>query len=357
MPKQKHNDAWGADGAADEDRLTENRAAPVVRYSTFRRKAQRRLLKATIFVFAPLILLSLVGNLTAEKAVPPAAKASSTDANSSPGKAAATAAMQAWLESKPAPLPGARLLSWDGYRTLPKAAATTKRGTTGDDGGTTTEVDQFTLAVTDEKTTTLYSSSVEVRISRAGIASVTGTPTLLPTASNLQDGAASSAQTWSGWQSVTPNDAVSSSVRAWAEAFTGNDPDALRLVVGDPSKKHAYLPLRGADASDVKVTAAATKPAADGSNNDDPTTLIARVTFTPRWGSDADDSGRTVVTYDVLIAAANTASPRVVAWGGPGAGPALKPYSNAISAALATNNHEPAGARTTTPASDDGMNR
>ena len=48
--------------------------------------------------------------------------------------------------------------------------------------------------------------------------------------------------------------------------------------------------------------------------------------------ADSPDTLRPPVTFDVLVTGADTAAPRVVAWGGPGTGPTLVPYGNAVPA-------------------------
>ena len=60
--------------------------------------------------------------------------------------------------------------------------------------------------------------------------------------------------------------------------------------------------------------------------------MVVSLTMTLPWnGQGADDSGaQTLATYDLLVTGADTAAPRVVAWGGAGTGPTLSAYDNAV---------------------------
>ena len=74
---------------------------------------------------------------------------------------------------------------------------------------------------------------------------------------------------------------------------------------------------------------AAVEPAAPRSLSSPP---FVSLTMTLPWnGQGADDSGaQTLATYDLLVTGADTAAPRVVAWGGAGTGPTLSAYDNAV---------------------------
>ena len=53
------------------------------------------------------------------------------------------------------------------------------------------------------------------------------------------------------------------------------------------------------------------------------------------------------VAFDVLVTGADTAAPRVVAWGGPGTGPTLVPFGNAVAAGTHTRPHRSSTAAVT----------
>lgn len=349
---------WDAAQIADEDRLTENLAAPVIRYSQTRRRWITRWLKASILVFAPLIALIALGAIAPNgQPAPTATQQSSSDANSSPGKAAAIAAVQAWLAATPSPVPNGRIQSWDGYTIIPAPklnAAQTKAGLA---GSGTYEVDHFTVTAGSGTHIALFSTAVEVN-TVGGVSTVIGEPTLIPQLGPSSAGGSS--QVWPGWSSITPNSSVPTAVQAWATAFTSGSSDTLRIAVGDPDPNHAYLPLTGASASGVSVTASAAKPKETGAAPASPTTIIARVTMQLHWGEQATGSGTDnaalpVVTYDVLIQDASSGSPRVVAWGGSGSGPTLTPYGNSLPNTVVQNGAGGAGVAPT-PAPSQGGN-
>ena len=56
--------------------------------------------------------------------------------------------------------------------------------------------------------------------------------------------------------------------------------------------------------------------------------MIARISLTKVAG--AEEEQYEPMDFDVLVSGADTASPRVVAWGGAGTGPSLTKYGNAI---------------------------
>ncbi|MGN7187044.1 hypothetical protein [Microbacterium enclense] len=345
--KTSTSDPWGASSAvADQDRLTENLAAPVVRYSYWQRKWAVRWVKWCIFLFFPAaIILGLAAIGNSMSATPDAAPAqSSTDLNSSPGKAAATAAVVGWLAQSPSPLPGGAVQSWDGYTTLAEPELTEAQQRAGLGGEGTLEVDSFTLAVRGSNgTTALYASTVEVRIVN-GVASVISTPTLLPQLSTSTKGTSAGTTPWPGWSTVTTSSSVSSAVQAWATAFTSGDAAALRLAVGDPNSDHTYLTLSGASVKSASVGQAAAQPDEKGNAPAKPDTVIARVTLQLVWGASSSTTSAPSVTYDLLIENASSGSPRVVAWGGPGAGATLKPYQNALSADVVSGEISGSGA-------------
>lgn len=319
-------DAWS--GPAQEDALTENLAAPVIRHSAKSRRTKVRLLKANLILIPPLLgacLLVTVGNAQAEP--PRQQTVSSVTVNSSAGKAAAMTAINRWLSRDPSPLPGGRVLGWDGYTSSKVASTKTS-------SGGTIEIHRFTLAAERGEDVVLYDSTVEVTVLKNGIASVPSSPTLLPRLDGT-DSTTTSTDVWPGWTTATATEAIDSAVSAWAEAFTSGDPDALRLAIGDKSAKRGYIPFSGVNAGNVRATSVAYKAAPDAPASDKPGTVIARVEFSLLWqGHGVKDAQAPAASYDVLIVDAASASPRIVAWGGPGSGPSLKPYQNAVRASL-----------------------
>ena len=313
------------------DPIVLNASAPTIKHDFWKIKWTRRALYTMAFVATPLTFLIWInGAINPSIPATPKATASSVSTNSSQGKAPAIAAVQIWLAHDPAPLPGGRLVAWDGYETLPAPKAATTA--TGDKPVTyRTEIHYFTLATGAADNTLYFRSSVEVIVDPILGAKVVGDPTLLPVIpSSTSDWP--SQVVWDGFISTQPPKAVSDAVEAWATAFTSGKPEALRLAVGDPDPNHSYMPLTGATASGVSVTAAAGIPLADPKAA--PKRMLVRVTFQVAWTTPTDPNAAApvlpIITYDLLVDAADTASPRVVSWGGPGSAPVLKPYSTAI---------------------------
>lgn len=278
----------------------------------------RRLLWAGVFLF-PLVCFAAVvafangssgrGSGSAVVQVDPGARA------------AAITTVTDWLVSVPAPLPGGTIVSWDSARGLPSAAPDKSNPK-----AVTATLTVHSLTVRDGSGS-MYTVEVLVAVDDLGEVAVVGTPSLLPVAPSSDW--ASSLVVWPGTQTTTATDSVKSAVGAWVESFTSGDPARLRLTVGDPDSNHAYVPLGGLLGADHTVGAAAWLVDVDGK----PTSRMlvqVEVRFKwPRVGAPSDKGPR-VATYDLLVEGANSAAPRVVAWGGVGTGPVLVEYGNAV---------------------------
>src|SRR5699024_961151 len=169
---------------------------------------------------------------------------------------------------------------------------------------------------------------------------VVGTPSLMPhvpAAENL-----TAASPWPGAVEAQMPQRGPDVVTSWAQAFTSGDPEQLRLATGDPDGSHSYMPLTGAYlvGAEVKDVAVPKGQLTDrGKAPDAPSSLVVRVSLALSWDSppaEGEQEGQgqipesSRVSYDLLLTSTDTASPRVVAWGGPGSGPSLSPYANAV---------------------------
>lgn len=229
--------------------------------------------------------------------------------------------VQGWLDADPSPLPGGRILSSDGSTLLT---------TPTQDVPETLQRFDFTLAAPAGDFTT----AVVVATSPALGAALVSGPSLTPLPPN---GVQSyTGPPWPGHASAAASDPLRTSVATWASVYAGTDPVALRQVVGDPEPGHAYLPLAGANLAGAQVLAVAVSPLDASERGAPPATVMAKVALTLTWPgqSTTDQEGRpldlTPILIDVLVTGADTASPRVVAWGDAGSGPSLEPYGNAI---------------------------
>ena len=206
---------------------------------------------------------------------------------------------------------------------------TESAGTAGD-VALAVEVDTFVVA---DGAGNTFTAQFQVALDGQGRARVLSGPSLTPLPV-LDPDASRNAGPWPGRPAAPAPESVTAAVRAWAAAYTSGDPAALRLTVGDPDRARTYLPLTGV---------AAATPAVGASTVMDPSTVVVRVELAIRWTAaepagpatspaTADPPPPPPVAFDVLVTGADTAAPRVVAWGGPGTGPTLVPFGNAVAA-------------------------
>ncbi|WP_028245399.1 hypothetical protein [Pseudoclavibacter soli] len=252
---------------------------------------------------------------------------------SSVGKSAAYLELEDWLANEPAPLPGATILSWDGYDTAAQDSnvAQTVLQQWGE-RDYSIEIHHFTLAGSSGVN---YAADVTVAVDQYGQSEVIGTPTALPVAPSStgwsNDGA------WMNVIDVTAGESVDEAVSNWAKAYTSGDSATLRLAVGDGDASHTYMALSGVDAVKATIVRSGYVAETDGktvtNKQENPSTIIAQLKLQITWsGQDAKEVESKGVTQsmDVLITGADTASPKVVAWGAVGTGPTLKAGDNAI---------------------------
>lgn len=259
----------------------------------------------------------------------------SLEINDSIGKNAAITTVEAWLASEPQPIPGATLISWNGYLPQQKPAIVdeesreTAAGVIIPKWGR--EVHYFSASSANGM---LFQVTLEVDVDPILGARVEAIPfaePLLPTVSGGWDDAG---EPWFGYQSAQTTAGITSSVEAWVQAYVGGNPGALRNIIGDPNENHFYLPMSGIQKATVTVERVAYKPSDDPSAPavKNPETVLARIQVKLLWKGQVQENAESFATYtlDLLIEDADTASPRVVAWGGPGSGATLERYGNAV---------------------------
>lgn len=247
---------------------------------------------------------------------------SSLAINDSSGKAAAFAAITDWFAATPSPLPGGQIVSWDGYI----AIAGGNPDTEGNRAADPAELHHFTVSAPAERRTLFYTVTVLVNVHPELGAKVAAVPTLLPREIAAENGWSSTP--WAGYTTMTDNDPMRTAVRSWANAFTST-PEDLRVYLGDTNPAHSYMPLAGAKVTATTITASGVL-SADSTKNNPPT--LARVELSIIWLEGQEIPTR--IAYDVLIEGAQTAAPRVVAWGPVGTGPTLERFSNALNFAI-----------------------
>ncbi|MFC4225492.1 hypothetical protein [Lysinibacter cavernae] len=301
-----------------------NSAAPSVLKDAKKFKRMRRYIWILSCFVVPLSAAAIFVVFSADQNAPVDSNSvSSTDVNGSLGKAAALIAMQNWLASEPAPLPGAVVVSWDGFSEedppAPKSEtdiAPTYR----------VEIHSFTLRLG----STLFASQVEVHTDELLGSKVSGKPTLMPLLPSDESGWTKEV-TWFGFAEKSAPEPVNGAIETWAKAFISGDPAVLRQAVGDPDAANGYVPLSGAQSVTATITGAGSRIVDQGEQPE--SWILVRVELGVVWNGMTlgEREKATPITYDVLVVDAETASPRVVSWGGPGSGPSLSKYSVARS--------------------------
>ena len=279
-------------------------------------------------VLLPVALLAIISFMPKFLEKPPAMPVANNQLDS-PTKAVAMQAVKNWLAQSPSPLPGGQVLSWDGVKIQqePKTTTNTANGQVEEVQG----LELHTLTVV-SPSGAFFTTQIQVGYSPIRGAQVLGAPTLIPRAPDDKQ-AWPNLTAWPNLVKTAKPDAVVQSVGAWTKAFTSGDPDALRLAVGDTADNRSYVPLVQVTASDIRVgDVASQKPAKDAPVDEKPKQVVAQVSFAVVWQGQKLGRSETPsrVTYDVLLDQADTASPKVVAWGGAGTGESLKPYQNAV---------------------------
>lgn len=305
----------------------------------------RIMLKALIplTVFAMFAVIVMVGNMLSGE---------ETDAYSGPPASQSTAmvAVNKWLDGVPSPLPGGRLVSWDSVRESPLPSGR-EGAEIAEDGIDSLEVHSLTVASPDG---TQYKVQVQLAVGDDIGASVVGEPALGPVAPPA-DMSSASVSPWPTLPRGTASEEVNLAVKVWAEAFSSGDPARLLNAVGDARKGVSYVPLAGLtlnlDSINVTNVGAVFGESQNPEEDDDPERLVLQVVMEGAWsGADLNSSSSLpTFTYDLLVDKANTASPRVVAWGGAGTGVWLKPFDNAVVGKVVTANDLPDAEPTVAP--------
>lgn len=287
-------------------------------------KRWRLFLRASVFLL-PLSLLS-VALLAAQQLNPPVEDIAA-DTVVSDGKAAAVLAVEQWVGGAVSPLAaGGEVLSWDGYDVVERPAQTEQQKSQNPLPEWDLEIHHFTVA---DGLGVVYAADVQVAVGDELGAAAISTPTLLPRP--LADTSAlGTAKPWLGLASTQAPDPVLTAINSWADAFTGGDPDALRVNVQDDDGSRSYVPLYNVASHTVAVRDAAFLRDAE---NRETNRMVVQVQLAVQWlGSEPlrDGQQRPQITYDLLVTRADSGAPVVVAWGAAGTGPSLSAFDNAI---------------------------
>lgn len=293
-----------------------------------RQKIYRAVVMSSVFLLPAALLANTfmaINMVQVDEEEPPPAATSD-----SPHKSVAMTAVRDWLANKPQPIPGGSLLSWDSVQEQRPSTEVVDEvtGETNEQYGL--ELHELTILAGSGST---YETSVQIAYTPNKGAHVVGEPTLVPRAPDNTDW--TDATSWPDLAPATATQEVTQAVSAWVDAFTSGDPDTLRLNVGDTEAGRSYVPLSGVKASNVAISMAAaaeSAPVSEDGSVATPSEMVARVSFNVLWDGQSVglNERASAVSYDVLIHDADTAAPRIVAWGGPGTGASLTPFQNAV---------------------------
>lgn len=309
-----------------------------------RKRNRWRIAVLATLILAPIAILSSLAAALSS----PAPVVTATDnaaQTSAPGRPEATRALADWLASPANILPGSSTPVWAGATRLPQQV-----DADGKSVAWRTWVHQFEITTAE----TVYCAQVSVGFSETLGVQVLGQPAL--TAQAPTDSAAQMDALWSGTEPASAPDPVLDSVSAWARAYTGGYPAALRLSTGDTDADHAYVPLQ-VTLKSANVTAAAFL-AGDDQNSTDTSRMLVRVRLSLLGAPQDQDATPVNMELDLLVYQASSGSPQVVAWGAVGTGTTLSAYQNAVSASRAPQAGEVQPVPTPAPsATTDGGNR
>lgn len=287
-------------------------------------------------IMAPILaIVALMWYMDSQNPPPTPKPPTSLEINDSIGKNAAITTVEAWLASEPQPIPGATLISWNGYITQKKPAIADPETRETAAGVIIPEWDReihyFSASAANGM---LFQVTLEVDVDETLGARVEAIPFAEPLVPTVSGGWDDAGEPWYGYLSAQATPSITSSVEAWVQAYVGGNPGALRNIVGDPNENHFYLPMSGIQKASVTVERVAYKPSDDpnAAVEKNPSTVLARIKVELLWKGQVQENAESFATYtlDLLIENADTASPRVVAWGGPGSGASLERYGNAV---------------------------
>lgn len=289
-----------------------------------RGKIRRRLITTYLWVSAilfPFLIFAVIVLAVRIVAPPTSTAGAGPDLTTTREAAQAQVEVERWLNKAPSPLPGGRVVAYTGSVSKPAQPRDGQQ-----QGGRTLTTYNFVLANPDGQ---MYETSLQMLITSAGAVTL-AEPALIPILPAEADAGTEAEWPWPGVESMAAAPEYAQAVNAWAKAYTGGDPSALKLAIGDPAANRFYLPLSGVTFADLSVGEVGALWADDQDRVEEslPRQAILRVSFSAVWADQAQATQHPTLTYDLLLDRADTAAPVVVAWGAPGA--ELTPYGNAV---------------------------
>lgn len=248
-----------------------------------------------------------------------------------PTQADAIVAANLWLNTNPSPLPGGSVVSWNSYRETPLPPPT-ETDASGGNGLEAIEVHELTVA---SASGVQYLLTVQLAVGESIGAIPMGTPSLSPLPP-VARGVTAGLSPWPTLDETPTPEGVDTAIDVWLAAYTSGDPALLLNTVGDSRRNVSYVPFTGLslDIDSVSIVKSAALWTEDERTNaaTEPSRIVVQIKVSGYWPGTVLDSSSQLpeFTFDLLVNGANTASPRVVAWGGAGQGVWLEPYSNAV---------------------------
>ncbi|MBT1161770.1 hypothetical protein [Bifidobacterium sp. SO1] len=261
----------------------------------------------TVNTILLLSILYMLMNPTAQTVIAP-----STDLDPS-GRTIAWALTEQWLKDEPLGA-NARIISWNGSKTI--------RLKNGSDGVKATA---NTLIV--DSDLGWWKVTATVRDTDGQLA---GWPAVerigIPDTVSPNGG-----DDWTGMLgSLQPSQALTTLTGQWATALMGDDSAALTVLMTDPDPNASYRSLGLGHVENTSIEKAAYLDAGRvDRNNATSDRALIRVTITLKGRG--EQAVQTQFTYDLLTSNPD-GTPRILAWGAPGAGPDLKDYMNRLPA-------------------------
>lgn len=251
-----------------------------------------------------------------------------------PGRDRAWAYAEQWLTQANGIMPDARIIAWEG--TTPTQVS---------DGGKTT-----LPAQTHHLTVENHGRWWRLDLTCDQNGSPLDDPSLTPIPVNANVNDSTVAKDWPDTVGeLKPSDALKAILTKWGQAFAGSDAQLLRSLVEDPDPKATYVPLNLGDATVQVGTAAYLDRGQVDRSNAQSDMGVVRVTI--QFQGSGGSVGASLA-FDVLVQDPDAGSPRILAWGAPGAGPELQPQQNrgsADDAETVARNAQDASKATPTP--------
>lgn len=320
--RSKPDDSWL------NEVIEEPRSGTPLAETLIRREKWTRRYLIVCAVMAPIFALAWFTSLGQTATVE---EPSETAAAADRVRAEAAVAIEEWLVSGEAPITGGKILQWEETVDLPTVEADPAADI---EAGPSMQAVRFLVnqPAAEGREPAIYEAEVLIASRDSGEVTVVGYPSLAPVLPALDMG---KVERWPTLEKdSSPSEEVDAAIEDWASAYTSGSAQRLRAVINDNEPTRTYVPYNNVRLESITTgETGVVKWTNPDSDNEDPipTRIVVAVTLTMSDRlEECSNCPAPVVEFDVLVEAANTVTPRVVAWGAPGTGAVMKPYQNAI---------------------------